>query len=121
MSKVRVHFSIVNEEDTKTFTAMGIYKENTLLFYDDQHVKHTITLGDDKVRYKRTGSLFMDFLFEKGHIHPGKYRMNEGGFLFMIHTHEMNVDSNEFSVRYSLKQEDMLVNQGYLSVTFEEI
>ncbi|MFW6298633.1 MAG: DUF1934 domain-containing protein [Bacillota bacterium] len=121
MSKVRVRCSIVNEEDTKTFTAMGIYKEDTLLFYDDQHVKHTITLGDDKVRYKRTGSVFMDFLFEEKAVHSGRYRVNEGGFLFKVHTHEMKIGSKALSVRYSLKQDDLLVNKGYLSVTFEEI
>ncbi|MFP4077935.1 MAG: DUF1934 family protein [Candidatus Izemoplasmataceae bacterium] len=121
MSKVNVRCSIVNAEDKKRIVTKGIQKGNTLLFYDDQHVKHDITFGEKRVRYRRTGPVFMDFIFEKEVSHSGNYQVQEGGFIFTVHTHELEIRPNELVVSYSLKQDGMLVNKGHLSVTYEEI
>lgn len=121
MSKVRVRCLIENADDQAHIDTKGIRKGNTLSFYDDQHVKHAITFGEDTLRYERDGHINMDFLFEKAVVHSGNYRVKEGGFVFNVHTHELIITQGEIKVEYSLKQGDTVVNEGRLNVTYEEI
>lgn len=121
MSKVRVRCLIENADDQERIHTKGIKKGNTLSFYDDQHVKHAITLGGNTLRYEKSGPINMDFMFEKTAVHSGNYRIKEGAFAFSVHTHELMVTQGEIRVLYTLKQGDMVVNQGRLNVTYEEI
>lgn len=121
MSKVKVRCLIENADEQEQIDTKGIKKGNTLSFYDDQHVKHAITLGGNTLRYERSGHINMDFKFEETAVHSGKYRIKEGAFAFSVHTHELMVAKGEIRVLYTLKQGDMVVNKGRLNVTYEEI
>ncbi len=121
MSKVKVQCIIQNPDDKEHIITKGIKKGSTLSFYDDQHVKHALTFSGESLRYVKTGSIEMDFLFEKEAVHPGVYRIKEGAFHFKVITRHLSITDRVIHVDYVLKQEDLVVNRGHLHVTYEEI
>jgi len=121
MAKTDITFSIENSETSQKLKTQGIYKNRILKFFDDDHVKHTVFIGENSIRYKKNGPILMDFVFEENLVHTGKYQMKHGMFQFEIHTHELTIKESHIEVIYTLKQNGEFVNKGHLNVEYETI
>jgi uncharacterized beta-barrel protein YwiB (DUF1934 family) len=121
MPKTDISFSIQNDESSKSLKTQGIFKDNTLKFLDDEHVKHTVIIQEKRIQYKKDGLVKMDFVFEKDTVHVGKYQVKHGTFQFEIYTHKLLVSKSRIDVHYTLKQDGEFVNRGHLNVEYETI
>ena len=121
MAKTNISFSIENSDTSKMMKTQGIFRNNTLTFFDDEHVKHTMIIDGERIRYKKEGSVDMDFVFEKDRIHRGTYKIKYGTFEFEIHTHELTIEPSHIEAIYTLKQNNEFVNKGHLNVEYETI
>ncbi len=121
MAKTDIHFFIENNETSRTLKTQGILKDGILKFFDDDHVLHSVEINDTSIRYKKEGPVVMDFVFEKGRVHHGDYKVTHGVFKFEIHTHELMIKPTHIEVRYILRQNGEFVNKGHLNVEYETI
>ncbi|MGM0435436.1 MAG: DUF1934 domain-containing protein [Bacillota bacterium] len=121
MAKTDIAFSIENSESSQSLKTKGIFKDDTLKFFDESHVKHTVIISEKSVRYKKNGPIVMDFVFEKDTVHLGEYKVEHGMFQFEIHTHELTIKESHIEVIYTLKQNGEFVNKGHLNVEYETI
>ncbi len=112
-------FQITSLDSTLAFNTLATITENEVTFLDQEGDMNVIILNQDHIQYFKNGSVDMFYHFDLDQMTEGTYTISNNTFEFQIVTNEMYYDETMISISYDLYQENDLVNQTTLLITFE--
>jgi len=121
MSKIKVNFSMKNEDVTQIFKTEGIMRDNQIIFYDDENEKHHLTMLKNQLKYVREGEKNLSFLFESNKEHHGTYSIASQALSFTTQTHSLIMHDGLIKLTYTLKQGSMIVGHSELKLSYARI
>jgi len=121
MAKIKVNFSMKNEDVVQSFETKGIMQDNQITFYDDFKEKHHLTMLNNQLKYVREGEKSLSFLFESNKEHHGTYEIASQKMAFTTQTHQLVMHDGLIKLTYTLKQGSVIVGHAELKLSYARI
>lgn len=118
MSK-KIWVQITTEDLKTTIETQAEIEGDQIRFYDDENLRHVITLHEGDVRYQKQGNPDMDFTFSEEPT-EGVYVLDNQTFIFTIKTVELNLKDDTINIQYELYQENDLISNHEIRIVLYE-
>ena len=119
MMTKKIWVQITNEDLKTTIETQAEIEGHQIRFYDDENLRHVITLNEGEARYQKHGNPDMDFTFSEEPT-EGVYVLDNQTFIFTIKTVELNLKDDTINIRYELYQEDDFVSNHEIRIVLYE-
>jgi uncharacterized beta-barrel protein YwiB (DUF1934 family) len=118
MRNIDIKFTMTSLDSKARFNTTGEFKENRIIFNDDEGNRHFIIMQSDSVEYHKRGSMNMKYVFSLKHSTNGTYEIDGNKFLFTIKTKELKTNNNEIIIKYDLLLDDEIINESTLLIKY---
>lgn len=122
MRKIRIKFQIKSLDLNNTFKTNGEFKNNRIIFVDNENSTNYIIFHNESIEYYKKGSMDMKYKFKENTTTKGEYTLNGYKFQFDIITNVIMKSKGLLKIDYDLYQDNDLVNKTeiVLEYTFLE-
>ena len=118
MRNIDIEFLMTSLDSKASFITSGEFKENRLIFTDDEGNRHFVILQNDSIEYHKRGSMNMKYVFSLKHSTNGIYEIDGNKFLFVIKTKELKTKDNEIIIKYDLLLDNEIINKTTLLIKY---
>ena len=118
MRNIDIEFLMTSLDSNASFNTTGEFKENRIIFNDNEGNRHFIIMQSDSVEYHKRGSMNMKYVFSLEHSTNGTYEIDSNKFLFVINTRELKTEDNEIIIKYALLLDDEIINESTLLIKY---
>ena len=121
MKDIHVTCIVSAGEDVTHIDTLGEFKNNRIIFQDEDGESHYIVIQKDVVKYIKKGSVDMRYELRENLLTKGSYATLGNRFNFEIKTLSLIRNKGKIIIKYQLLQERQVVNEATIDVTYNEV